>query len=1097
MASPLRTTHPALRALVPLFLLLLCLPAPVLAQFGKNKVQYDTFDFKTLETEHFLIYFYPQEERAIYDAARMAERAYGRLARVFNHAFTEKKPIILYASHSDFQQTNVFPFDIGEGTGGITEGLRDRVVIPFTGSMKEFDHVLTHELVHSFQFDILRLGALSRGANPWSNTPPLWFIEGMAEYLSIGRIDPHTAMWLRDGALSGYLTSLKDLSFAGDIRVYRYGQAVWYFIGKKYGDEKVGEIMQKVPLVGWREAIESSLNMPVDQLSDQWLESVRRTTFPAIALYERPQDVAKQLTRHVREKASFNLAPALSPDGRHVAFLSDRDFYQDLFLADAETGKIEKKLVSGNRTESFETLRFLSAGLAFSHDGEHLAFTAKAGAEDALYVMRIKGRDIVGEFRFGLEGVLTPSWSPDDSKIVFAGLDGGITDLFIVGRDGRGLRRLTDDSYMDRDPVWSPDGHRIAFATDRGPGTDLQRLSFRNPVIGIYDLQEGSISLLPDQAGKNINPQWSPDGQAIAYVSDRTGISNIFLQELPRSGAEGAVYQLTDLLTGVTGILESQPAFSWSADGSAIVFSAFGRAGWDLYRIDNPRGLATNPFDPALVRGETLDLVLVSPWGDLGGRDAGPEGEAAGGETAGGEEEDDGRDAGDEEVAVVEPEAPEPDAEPKPEEVPAQSIYLGKVGGEEVADSTQAAERRVRKPGEPVDVAALLSDPTVNLPDTTHFAVRDYKVKLEPDVLARPSVGFIEGEGAFGASQISFSDILGNHQLGVAAAIFGSLTESDLFVRYVNLAKRTNWGVSAFQFRNDFQSLLVDPGFGGSGGFLGRSDIYRGGQLFLSRPSNRFRRWELGLEATGVDRRLVRFNFFDQTPDVLQNISNEFYASPILAHVFDNALFGSTGPILGTRYRFDVQHTFGDRQYSQFLADVRKYFGITRFLTLAMRTLYLATFGEFSDVRIRSVGGATLLRGYEFNDFRVIGNQLGLVNTELRFPIAENLRLGPVLFPPVRGALFFDAGFAFFSTCPTDPNDRNKAFCESRKDFKPFRSDSEAPLGFRLNDLRGAYGFGLRTNLFGFAVLRADWAWRTDLAGSGDGEFHFVISPEF
>ncbi len=1095
MAFPGRLFPLAFCALAGLPLALLSTPAP--AQFGQNKVQYDHFDFKTLETEHFLIHYYPEEERAVYDAARMAERAYGRLSRVFNHAFTEKRPIILYASHSDFQQTNIFQFDIGEGTGGITEGLRDRVVLPFTGSMREFDHVLTHELVHSFQYELLRLGALSRGANPFSNQPPLWFIEGMAEYLSLGEVDPHTAMWLRDGALSGYLTSLEDLSYAGDIRVYRYGQAVWYYVGKKYGDEKVGEIMQKVSIEGWEEAVESSLNMSVEELSDQWLESVRRTNFPTIAELDTPEEAGTQLTRHLKEDASFNLAPALSPDGSSVAFLSDRDYYQDLFLADARTGKIRKKLVAGNRTESFETLRFLSAGLAFSHDGKYLAFTAKAGAEDALYIMRIEGRDIVGEFRFGLEGVLTPSWAPDDSRLAFAGLDGGITDLFIVGRDGRDLRRLTDDTYMERDPVWSPDGKRIAFTTDRGPGTDLQLLSFRDPVIGIYDLDEGSISVLPGSEGKNINPQWSPDGRSIAYISDRTGVSNIFLQELGSGDSLGTVFQLTNLLTGATGIVESQPAFSWSADGSAIVFSAFNRAGWDLYRIENPRSLAVTPYAPKAVTGERLDLVLRGPFPDslaaLERRADDPEEEGRKKDRDG---EGDGGGGGGDDGTVADPSQPEPDL-PEAGRVPSQSIYLGDGGaGKDVADSTLAADRRrVRQPGEPVEVAALLADPTVNLPDTTRFAVRDYKVKLQPDVLARPSVGYVQGEGAFGASQINFSDILGNHQLGVSAAVYGSITESDLFVRYVNLANRVNWGVSAFQFRNDFRSLLsADLG---QNSFLARSDIYRGGQLFLSRPSNRFRRWELGIEATAVDRRIVRYDPFNLVPTVIGSFDNEFYGAPILAHVFDNALFGSTGPILGTRYRFDVQQTFGDRQYTQFLGDARKYVGLGDFFTLAGRALYLGTFGDFEDVRIRSIGGATLLRGYEFNDLRVIGNQIGVTNLELRFPIAENLRIGPLLFPPVRGALFFDTGFAFFSTCPTAEESTNREFCESREGFRPFRSDSEAPLGFRLNDLRGSYGFGLRTNLFGFAVLKTDWAWRTDLAGTGRHEFHFVIAPEF
>ncbi|MFN2433269.1 MAG: BamA/TamA family outer membrane protein [Gemmatimonadota bacterium] len=480
---------------------------------------------------------------------------------------------------------------------------------------------------------------------------------------------------------------------------------------------------------------------------------------------------------------------------------------------------------------------------------------------------------------------------------------------------------------------------------------------------------------------------------------------------------------------------------------------------------------------------DELRLVLEGPFGLL-----------AVGE---GDEEDD------EDGTIVDAAGPEDDGAPQApgSTVPGQSIYLGGFDdtGVDVADSTLAQDRRrVRPPGEPVDVAALLSNPTVNLPDTTGFAVRDYKIKLQPDLLSRPSVGYIQGEGAFGASTINFSDILGNHQLGFSAAIYGSLLESDILVRYINLANRANWGVSAFQFRNDFNSRVGDPSFGfANNSFLARSDIYRGGQAFVSRPSNRFRRWELGVEGTSVDRRLVRFNPFSLNPDVLEELSDEFYAAPILAHVYDTSLFGSTGPILGTRYRLDLQQTFGDRKYTQFLGDYRKYARMFDFFTLATRALYVGAYGDWEDVRIRSIGGATLLRGYEYSDLRVIGNQVGVLNNELRFPIFENLRVGPVIFPPLRGAVFFDAGFAFFSTCPADPNDRNRRFCESREGFKPFRSDPDAPLGFRLNDLRGSYGFGLRTNLFGFAVLKADWAWRTDLVGTGDHEFHFVLAPEF
>src|SRR5437667_489372 len=194
--------------------LLLCGAAPMAAQyFGKNKVQYNSFTFQIIRTEHFEVYFYERERAAALDAARMAERGYARLSRIFRRQFQSRKAIILYASQSDFQQTNVTDVS-GEGTGGVTEVFKQRMVLPFTGSYAELEHVLQHEMVHQFQFDVFSRGRIGGGLQTLSNVnPPLWFMEGMAEYLSLGPIDPLTAMWLRDAALEGHLPTIEQLTF--------------------------------------------------------------------------------------------------------------------------------------------------------------------------------------------------------------------------------------------------------------------------------------------------------------------------------------------------------------------------------------------------------------------------------------------------------------------------------------------------------------------------------------------------------------------------------------------------------------------------------------------------------------------------------------------------------------------------------------------------------------------------------------------------------------------------------------------------------------------------------------------------------------------
>src|SRR3954465_2872818 len=130
--------------------LLLAIPAavcsPLHAQyFGRNKVQYQTFNFQVLKTEHFDVYFYPAERGAATQAAPMAGRWRTRLGTMFGHELSGRQPLILYASPSYSHQTNEIEGDLGEGTGGVTEALRRRIVLPVGGTLSDLNHVIGHE----------------------------------------------------------------------------------------------------------------------------------------------------------------------------------------------------------------------------------------------------------------------------------------------------------------------------------------------------------------------------------------------------------------------------------------------------------------------------------------------------------------------------------------------------------------------------------------------------------------------------------------------------------------------------------------------------------------------------------------------------------------------------------------------------------------------------------------------------------------------------------------------------------------------------------------------------------------------------------------
>src|SRR6188474_2674292 len=123
--------------------------------FGANKVQYRSLEFRVLKTQHFDIYFHQDDREPIDIASRLAERWWRRLSTFFGREPLGRQPLVLYSSHAAFEQTLVVPGLIDSGTGGLTEPTRRRIAMPLAGSLAETEHVLGHELVHAFQFDIL------------------------------------------------------------------------------------------------------------------------------------------------------------------------------------------------------------------------------------------------------------------------------------------------------------------------------------------------------------------------------------------------------------------------------------------------------------------------------------------------------------------------------------------------------------------------------------------------------------------------------------------------------------------------------------------------------------------------------------------------------------------------------------------------------------------------------------------------------------------------------------------------------------------------------------------------------------------------------
>ncbi|MCF7824508.1 MAG: hypothetical protein K9N35_10100 [Candidatus Marinimicrobia bacterium] len=577
--------------------LLFLYPGQLEAKFGKNKVQYKGMEWSYIQTTHFDIYFYEGGESIAYYAADVAEKSYNQISYQLDWRLSKRISILVYNSHNDFQQTNVTLGYLQEGIGGFTELFKNRIVLPFEGSYEQFRHVIHHEMTHAIVNDLIFGGNVQSIVSGKMRVDiPLWLAEGYAEYSSLDW-DSRADMIIRDAAINGNLPPVRYLNY---YMAYKGGQSVVRYIGETFGVERIGEIFHEtrhfkdVP-----KAIEHTLRLDLETLTEKWHFAVRKDYWPDIEGRSNLDDVGHRLTDHSKLRNYFNVSPAVSPNGGKVAFLSDRSGYADIYVMSADDGQQLNKIISGQRTAELEELKWLSPGLSWAPDSRHLVFAAKSGDEDALFFYDTE-TDTKHSRKLDLDGIFTASWSPDGKFVAFSGLKNGASDLFVYSIETKELSQITDDLFSDTRPAWSPDGTELAFVSDRGgylltgnihQGSPqareiLQDHDFHSTDIYTINLNSRQIKRLTDSPGSEDSPSYANTVPKIAYTSDRTGIWNIYFQDL-ETGQESP---LTDIMTGIFQV-------SWSKDDSRLVFAGYEKSGWDIFTMNNPlqRELLNNP----------------------------------------------------------------------------------------------------------------------------------------------------------------------------------------------------------------------------------------------------------------------------------------------------------------------------------------------------------------------------------------------------------------------------------------------------------------------------------------------------------------------
>ncbi len=1045
------------------------LPANAYAQFGQNKVQYKAFDWSYLQTKHFDIYFNTGGNDIAQFTAFVAESSLTDLTNNIGYQIQNRVPIIVYNSHNDFQQNNILDEYLPEGVGGVTELFKNRITIPFEGDYGMFRHVIHHELLHAYMNDMYYGGSLQNIISQNIQLQfPGWFSEGMAEYQSLSGNDKENDMFMRDAVIYNYLPPIDYIS---GYLSYRGGQSFFAWLADEYGKAKIGDLMQQIKALGDVDGgFKDVYGKSLEKLSEKWHKSLKQIYWPDISSRQEVTDFASRITNHLKGDGYYNTAPTVSPKGDKVAYISNRDDYFDVLIANVKTGKVIKKLINGTKTANFEELHLLVPGMCWSPDSRKIAIAVKAGDKDAMYIINVDNED-EEELPLKFDGIFSVDWNPDNNSLVFVGDNAKQSDIWTYNLKTKKLDQITNDKFSDSYPRWSKDGTQIYFSSDRGNNTDLKSIpedinmnkyDYSEKDLYVYDMKTGSLKTLTgDKHADESHVVSSPDGKKILFLSDKNGINNIWMKDL-ETGAERPI----------TNSLDPIYNLSLSNDGKIAVISALDHGGYDIFYIENPFDIQlksdTIP-NTAFVEKQLEEKKLLASSDDSLKRYAIDSLISDSSSTEQG-------------LTNIDSTG---DSTKNHKDVNALygrdiTIQLKST----VSDSNLAANNNMK-----------LKEPSKfkikdNVNEDGSFKVNKYKIKFSPDIIYS-NVNYSSFYGVQGIAQMAFSDMLGNHRIYVLTSLVLDLKNSDYAFAYYYLPKRIDYGIEGY---HSARFLLI-----GNNTF---SQLYRYGtygvNLNASYPIDKFNRFDGALSYNSLTK--------ENLDDPNEPAQSLHYVLPIVSYVHDNTLWGTTAPERGTRYNLTLLGTpkigADGVSFVSALLDYRTYFKFFDDYDFVWRLNTGASFGKnperfyiggtdnwinyqihndtlpITDIKDFAFATPILpLRGFDY-DARS-GSKFALMNAELRFPMFKYLVFGPLplAFQNIQGALFTDIG-----TVWTD-----------NKKLQFFQKVDDR---LATKDLLVGMGIGARLFLLYFP-LKFDVAWSYDMQKFSAPKYYISLGADF
>ncbi|MEW6515880.1 MAG: BamA/TamA family outer membrane protein [candidate division FCPU426 bacterium] len=549
---------------------LLILPAPAgVWGFGKNKTQTRDLEWRVFETAHFEIHYYPEEEALAREVCRYAEEAYQHDTRLLRERPAEKTPLFLYRNQVDFQQTNILPSVIGVGTGGFTEAYKNRVALPAPDSPVSLRQVIFHEFTHVLQFNIL-YGEGMRSFRVYKGyLIPLWVIEGLAEYAAQDW-NAEAEMVMRDAVLNDRLQPLpllEGFSHLEDVYLaYKQAQLTMEYIAERYGEEKLASLFKRFKSqISLSQILRETLGLGLQELNEEFFYWVRQRYWRRTANLQWPSAYGNPMEPAQPGRPHVSVGAAYSPDGRYLAYVSNKDQNWRIYLKTRNQGYPARPITS----QLFETFGLRGRPLTWSPDSRRLAFAAQTEGKTQLYFLdvasrRLEAHDLPADYFF------SPAWSPQGDRLAVIGVRNGVSDVYVWNPSSGEFTPVTRDREANNSPVWSPDGTQLVFTSEQGEHWQILQVAAGQPEAEPQPLTRGSCN--------HMTPVFSTDGKQLYFASDLSGEFNLYRMDM-------ATRAWTQLTSVPTAALQPAPA----PEGQKLAFALYAKGSEDIWLMpDNP-----------------------------------------------------------------------------------------------------------------------------------------------------------------------------------------------------------------------------------------------------------------------------------------------------------------------------------------------------------------------------------------------------------------------------------------------------------------------------------------------------------------------------